>query len=900
MRRFISIFISILILFFMTFNLNATWMNKNISNNDELFKLYGIDDFDGINKVYNDLKTNYVFEPNINESYFTQFPNASDEFSKIIKYIQFVFSKEKNNPTIILVGTYFKTTVYVVNGDSFKKHEFHNTGNNINWYNTFAKGAYIDGKFYFKQVNCNGYPATDDLPLSTTENFIYELKGDRFELVDRLSFDKISENENKIREEYKTDLSEKIDKKIEEMSEYGYLEESSTNLNIPGFFSNESLKFFSEHGYFSKDKDFYLKLKDKSAKSSDFFKGVDKTELDKLKHLAATTGDVYYKGRDDIIKTLAIDTYVSKDSPFLTSDIKNLASNLFNDISNGKINKKDLDDYTNYLYDLEIEPGIYEYQSEYGIVTYLDIRNDIGEIKYNPADVSLFSLDGLIFTNEKTYRNYAILEGYEASENRFKKNYYAIKKVYENSKPRLFLLFKSEKPIEQEMIESIIGTNIPDNYLEDLNFSDNDLNKNGSEIVETIKLALKNSGYNKDDSLTDSDKYKLTEFYKLYAQKRGFSYSGETIVFNDDFYNEINKESEDLKSLNLFFEEIGLNEQFDFNKEVYFKINNNDNKYAFIFENANDKKDLNFRFYLESIGVNFLLSSEDIKKLSDENTAFRFEKIEDKIFLIPLSLKRDKLPVYIKIFLDDKYKDLYINNIPTVYFRDNKTGDTTIFLNHYGPLKFEEYNPKNLWDLDLTMDVNIALKNVLSTKLLSDTPEELYLLDPLKKSELNRAISILKNENSPIDDNSSITFREFYEKFKELLDENSSSLNEFIELNNLNLSPEDDINLENPINRKDASIIIYRILKSLQNRFYGNEVDCKFNEIKINNNSSIKLKEPSNGEIRRLADFVYKNGSSFIEIITQNKTLSYLSVGVLSILILIIILLSIKIKRKEP
>ena len=149
----------------------------------------------------------------------------------------------------------------------------------------------------------------------------------------------------------------------------------------------------------------------------------------------------------------------------------------------------------------------------------------------------------------------------------------------------------------------------------------------------------------------------------------------------------------------------------------------------------------------------------DLKK---KNTVFAIENFDNNVFITPLSKKRTTLPINLTINFSEVPEDKYISKVPTLYyFANDETKYHTVYTNHYGPIKFDEYDCKNV-DNSVWNDYEIsAFKNILSSKILSEESDSLDLDRPLTKGELARAVGFLIGD---YDDDKDIKFDDVNEE----------------------------------------------------------------------------------------------------------------------------------------
>lgn len=119
---------------------------------EQLKKLTGVADYVGIKKAIEDINKNYVYKESESGTYdFTEWSNRNDEpeDNKFIYKVRIYFTKDLNNPTILLCAGKAKTVFYACNGDSFNKIVNDNyLGYDIIWASN-SNGAFIENTFYY-------------------------------------------------------------------------------------------------------------------------------------------------------------------------------------------------------------------------------------------------------------------------------------------------------------------------------------------------------------------------------------------------------------------------------------------------------------------------------------------------------------------------------------------------------------------------------------------------------------------------------------------------------------------------------------------------------------------------------------------------------------------------------
>lgn len=121
---------------------------------EQLKKLTGVADYEGIKKAIEDINKNYDYTEIISGEY-----NIDDRFginddpedNRFIYKVSIYFTKNLEQPTIILCAGKAKTVFYSCSGENFKKivkDNFLDETHNSIW-TSKCNGAYIEDKFYY-------------------------------------------------------------------------------------------------------------------------------------------------------------------------------------------------------------------------------------------------------------------------------------------------------------------------------------------------------------------------------------------------------------------------------------------------------------------------------------------------------------------------------------------------------------------------------------------------------------------------------------------------------------------------------------------------------------------------------------------------------------------------------
>ena len=455
----------------------------------------------------------------------------------------------------------------------------------------------------------------------------------------------------------------------------------------------------------------------------------------------------------------------------------------------------------------------------------------------------------------------------------------------------------------------------------------------------------------------------MIEVFNNFIQTKLFYNLNGAIEFNQNFYESQKIDIEDVVNLQNYLSKLDIKDFNKYKPVVQIKMKPNEvGRYIFSFKDE-PKDDVIYNFYLDGLDINIILTKDDINKLGEKNTVFAVEKFDDNVFITPLSKKRTTLPINLSIIFNEATEEKYISKVPTLYYLKNSEPKYCIvYTNHYGPIKFENYESLNIEDLGLDGFKTIAYKNILSSKILSEASDSLDLAQPLTKGELARAVGFLLgdydddkdiklddvNEADKIYIKSAIKHKifkhegnSFYpdEKIKraqliyaltevlklngfDIEDNELSKAKQFDDFDklkaiekNVELAIENNIihnenqdekvlNAEEVVNIDEAVLLLYRTLYSMSEaKVLGN---IRYDELEVEknlmSNVSNRLREPKIEEMNNLNSFIFIESESFLdklEDLFENKIVLILTILIVIIIIALIIFLILKKKKHK-
>lgn len=921
---------------------------------EQLKKLTGVADYEGIKKAIEDINKNYVYKESKSGTYdSTEWYGINDEPAddKFIYKVKIYFTKDLNQSTIILCSGKAKTVLYACNGDSFNKIVKDNFSDYDIMWQSVTYGAFIENVFYYYN-SCDvsmPFTGTDENGEEYTESHI---GGDT-------SVYKL-ENGKLVNIEY----NEKIIGDIEMGDTMPYLEYSYTidprkyisaqeNEKIKNKNIEEIKKLFSNDDIYEK---------------SDFFKNVSKDEFEKIVFIGTTLRnfiDTPFGIIDDNIIGDWVHWSVLYDDSWGTSTVilpktyKAMVENFANkskDYSFDNWTAIDiLNNYTNAFFGKNLEPRDYGYDYDGLLVRNDSFKNILIETEWY-ADWGR----GVTASDIQSLYNYAIVRidvlnyGYKYSK------YILVERKNVDGENKLFPIYIKEEPFTFEEAEKALGHSLQPDFLSGFD-KEEALKKNSSqELISYIDSILKENEYTKEIGLLSDRQDELIQVFNSFIQtKLSYNLNG-AIEFNQDFYESQKIDIEDVVNLQNYLSNLDIKDFNKYKPVVQIKMKPNEvGRYIFSFKDEL-KDDIMYNFYLDGLDINVILTKDDINKLKERNTAFAIEKFDDNVFITPLSKKRTTLPINLTIFFSEVDEEKYISRVPTLYYLMNSEPKYCIvYANHYGPIKFENYESSNLEDLGLDGFKSIAFKNILSSKVLSEASDSLDLDQPLTKGELARAVGFLLGD---YDDDKDIKLDDVNEldkiyiksaiKHKIFNHEGSSFypnekvkraqliyvLTEVLKLNGFDLEDEElseaksfsdfdkfksiernvelalecglisnegeDFNADEIVNRDEAILLLYRTLAFISKKtvIANTHLEDFEAEKDLLSNVTNRLREPKIEEMNNLHSFIFIESESLLdklEDLFENKIILILTIIIVIIIIALIIFLILKKKKNK-
>ncbi len=480
------------------------------------------------------------------------------------------------------------------------------------------------------------------------------------------------------------------------------------------------------------------------------------------------------------------------------------------------------------------------------------------------------------------------------------------------------------------------------------------------ELISYIDSILKENDYTKEIGLLNERQVELLNVFNNFREnKLSYNLNG-AVEFNNDFYESHKVDREDVISLKNYLSNLDIKDLNYYKPVVYIKMKPNEvGRYIFSFKDELED-DVVYNFCLDGLDVNVILTKDDINKLKEKNTVFAVEKFDNNVFITPLSKKRTTLPINLSIIFNEVTEEKYISKVPTLYYLMNSDQKFSIvYTNHYGPIKFENYDSPNLEDLGLDGFKSIAFKNILSSKVLSEASDSLDLEQPLNKGELARAVGFLLgdydddkdiklddvNELDKIYIKSAIKHKifnhegsSFYPNEKVKRAQLINVLTEVLKLNGFDIEDDDlseaksfsdfdnfksieknvelalecgiiadegeDFDADEIVNRDEAILLLYRTLAFISKKTVIENTHLEDFEAEKNLLSTVtnRLREPKIEEMNNLNSFIFIESESFLdklEDLFENKIILILTILIVIIIIAIIIFLILKKKKNK-
>lgn len=910
---------------------------------EQLKKLTGVADYEGIKKAIEDINKNYDYTEIISGEY-----NIDDRFginddpedNRFIYKVSIYFTKNLEQPTIILCAGKAKTVFYSCSGENFKKivkDNFLDETHNSIW-TSKCNGAYIEDKFYY-------YNHTD----GTIPNQVYDQSN--YSTADSLYK---YENGKLVGMEY---TEEKVNS-IDMASVMSYPERSYT-IDPTKYISDQDNKTtkrnIEEIKKIFSSEDVYEK--------SDFFKNVSKDEFEKIVFLAATLDEKF-----GVINSSAIADWISTSflyeseefgaqSIALSKEYKEKLSNFAKNYISWDYEElysiEFLNDLTKLFFDQKLN------EAEYGDV-YVNVKSDQFSITAISTEYYIDFGRGLVLSDIQSLYNYAIVRVNSLYYGEMRSKYILVERKNVDGENKLFPIYIKGEPFTFEQAEDALGHSLQPDFLSGFDNEEASKKNSSQELISYIDSFLKENDYTKEIGLLNERQVELRQVYFKFVENN-LSYNlNEAVEFNNDFYESHKVDRDDAINLRNYLTNLEIKDFNKYKPVVQIKMKPNEvGRYIFSFKDELEDNII-YNFYLDGLDINVILTKDDINKLKEKNTVFAIEKFDNNVFITPLSKKRTTLPINLTINFNEFNEEKYISKVQTLYYLMNSDPKYCIvYTNHYGPIKLENYESTNLEDLGLDGFKTIAFKNILSSKILSEASDSLDLEQPLTKGELARAVGFLLgdydddkdiklddvNELDKIYIKSAIKHKlfnhegnSFYPNEKVKRAQLVCALTEVLKLNgfdieddelseakryddfdnfkaigkNLELALEcgliadedEDFNADEIVNRDEAILLLYRTLAFIFKKNVLENTDLKDFEAEkdLMSNVTNRLREPKIEEMNNLNSFIFIESESFLdklEDLFESKIILILTILILIIIIALIIFLILKKKKNK-
>lgn len=915
---------------------------------EQLKKLTGVADYEGIKKAIEDINKNYVYKEIISGEY-----NIDDRFginddpedNRFIYKVSIYFTKNLEQPTIILCAGKAKTVFYSCSGENFKKivkDNFLDETHNSIW-TSKCNGAYIEDKFYY-------YNHTD----GTIPNQVYDQSN--YSTADSLYK---YENGKLVGMEY---TEEKVNS-IDMASVMSYPERSYT-IDPTKYISDQDNKTtkrnIEEIKKIFSSEDVYEK--------SDFFKNVSKDELEKIIFLAATlkeTVESPFGVFNDALIADWVHWSVLYDDSWGTSTVilPKIYKSMVKEFREKSIDYTYdnwtsidiLNNYTKAFFGKNLETGTYGDEGNGLLVNSDSFINRMLETEWY-ADWGR----GVSASDIKSLYNYAIIRVNSLNYGYMDSKYILVERKNVDGENKLFPIYIKGEPFTFEQAEDALGHSLQPDFLSGFDNEEASKKNSSQELISYIDSFLKENDYTKEIGLLNERQVELRQVYfKFVENNLSYNLNG-AVEFNNDFYESHKVDRDDAINLRNYLTNLEIKDFNKYKPVVQIKMRSNEvGRYIFSFKDELED-DIIYSFYLDGLDINVILTKDDINKLKETNTAFAIEKFDDNVFIMPLSKKRTTLPINLTINFNEFNEEKYISKVPTLYYLMNSDPKYCIvYTNHYGPIKFENYESSNLEDLGLDGFKTIAYKNILSSKILSEASDSLDLDQPLAKGELARAVGFLLDD---YDDDKDIKLDDVNEldkiyiksaiKHKLFNHEGNSfypnekvkraqlvyALTEVLKLNGFDIEDDDlsrakqfddfdnfraigknlelalecgliagedeNFNSDEIVNRDEAILLLYRTLAFISKKTVLENTHLEDFEAEKNLLSTVtnRLREPKIEEMNNLNSFIFIESESFLDKLVdlfENKIVLILTILILIIIIALIIFLILKKKQNK-
>lgn len=567
---------------------------------------------------------------------------------------------------------------------------------------------------------------------------------------------------------------------------------------------------------------------------------------------------------------------------------------------------------------------------------------------------------GVVLSDIQPLYNYAIVKVNSLYYGEMRSKYILVERKNVDGENKLFPIYIKGEPFTFEQAEDALGHSLQPDFLSGFDNEEASKKNSSQELISYIDSFLKANEYTIEIGLLSSRQDELIQVFNNFIQtKLSYNLNG-AVEFNNDFYESHKADRDDAINLRNYLTNLEIKDFNKYKPVVQIKMKPNEvGRYIFSFKDELED-DIIYNFYLDELKLNVILTKDDINKLKEKNTVFAIEKFDGNVFITPLSKKRTTLPINLKIFFSEVPEDKYISKVPILYYLMNSDPKYCIvYTNHYGPIKFENYESSNLEDLGLDSFKTIAYKNILSSKILSEASDSLDLDQPLTKGEIARAVGFLLGD---YDDDKDIKLDDVNELDKiyiksaikhKLFNHEGSSfypnekvkraqliyvLSEVLKLNGFDIKDDElseakgfsdfdkfksieknvelalecgliaregeDFNADEIVNRDEAILLLYRTLAFISKKTVLENTHLEDFEAEKNLLSTVtnRLREPKIEEMNNLNSFIFIESESFLdklEDLFENKIILILTILIVIIIIVLIIFFILKKKKNK-
>ena len=567
---------------------------------------------------------------------------------------------------------------------------------------------------------------------------------------------------------------------------------------------------------------------------------------------------------------------------------------------------------------------------------------------------------GVVLSDIQSLYNYAIVRVNSLYYGEMRSKYILVERKNVDGENKLFPIYIKGEPFTFEQAEDALGHSLQPDFLSGFDNEEASKKNSSQELISYIDSFLKENDYTKEIGLLNERQVELRQVYfKFVENNLSYNLNG-AVEFNNDFYESHKVDRDDAINLSNYLTNLEIKDFNKYKPVVQIKMRPNEvGRYIFSFKDELED-DIIYNFYLDGLDINVILTKDDINKLKEKNTVFAIEKFDNNVFITPLSKKRATLPINLTINFNEFNEEKYISKVPTLYYLMNSDPKYCIvYTNHYGPIKFENYESSNLEDLGLDGFKSIAFKNVLSSKILSEASDSLDLDQPLIKGEIARAVGFLLgdydddkdiklddvNELDKIYIKSAIKHKlfnhegnSFYPNEKVKRAQLVYALTEVLKLNGFDIEDDElseaksfsdfdkfksiernvelalecglisnegeDFNADEIVNRDEAILLLYRTLAFISKKtvIANTHLEDFEAEKDLLSNVTNRLREPKIEEMNNLNSFIFIESESFLdklEDLFENKIILILTILILIIIIALIIFLILKKKKNK-